>query len=120
MAFLNIGPEGLLLVWAAIVSVVVALLSWRRASLSAAAIATLGVALALVAWQMFELEPSTPGHRFLSASFIVVPSALLLGASRLSWLARRSWMLLVAGPFAFVGCYVGICECVYRLVGSAG
>ena len=45
----------------------------------------------------------------LGASFVIVPSVILLGASRLRWLAARPWALLVAGPLAFVGCYEGLC-----------
>jgi hypothetical protein len=44
------------------------------------------------------------------ALFVIVPSALLLAASRVRWIAHHAWMLLVAGPLVFVGCYAGICE----------
>ena len=115
---LNIGPEGLLLVWAVMVSVVVALLSWRRVGLTASSVATLAVAAALVAWEFLTLDSTSLGHQLLRASFIVVPSAVLLGASRLSWLARRAWVLVLVGPIVFVGCFVGICECAYRFLGA--
>jgi hypothetical protein len=108
MALLRIGPAGLLLIWAAIVSVVVALLSWRRVGLTAAAVATLAAALAIAAWQAYAVEVR-PGHQLLVASFVIVPSLLLLGASRLSWLARRAWVLLILGPILFAGSYVCVC-----------
>jgi uncharacterized membrane protein YgdD (TMEM256/DUF423 family) len=110
MSLLRVGPEGLLLVWAVIVSVVVALLSWRKVGLTAAAVATLATALAIAAWQTYAVEVR-PGHQLLVASFVIVPSALLLGASRLSWLARRAWVLLILGPILFAGSYVGVCVC---------
>ena len=110
MALLRIGPEGLLLVWAAIVSVVVALLSWRKVGLTAAAVSTLAAALAIAAWQAYAVEVR-PGHQLLVASFVIVPSTLLLGASRLNWLARRAWVLLILGPILFVGSFIGVCVC---------
>lgn len=118
MSLLRIGPEGLLLVWAAIVSVVVALLSWRRVGMTASSMAILAVALALVMWEVVALDPATPGHQLLRASFIVVPTTLTFGASRLHWLNRRSWMLLLVGPFVWVGCFIGICKCAYRFFGA--
>ena len=118
MSLLKIGPEGLILVWAVMVSVVVALLSWRRVGLTASSVATLAVAASLVAWEFLTLDSTSLGHQLLRASFIVVPSAVLLGASRLSWLARRAWVLVLVGPIVFVGCFVGICECAYRFLGA--
>jgi hypothetical protein len=117
MALLRMGPAGLLLIWAAIVSVVVALLSWRRVGLTAAAIATLAAALAIAAWQAYAVEVR-PGHQLLVASFVIVPSLLLLGASRLSWLARRAWILLILGPILFAGSYVGVCVCASYLINA--
>ena len=49
-------------------------------------------------------------HPVLAGLFVIVPSALLLGASRVRWMAHHAWMLLLVGPFVFIGCYVGICE----------
>jgi hypothetical protein len=115
---LNIGPEGLILVWAVMVSLVVALLSWRRVGLTAASVATLAVAASLVAWEIFTLDSASFGHQLLRASFIVVPSAVILGVSRIGWLARRAWVLLLVGPIVFVGCFVGICDCAYRFFGA--
>jgi hypothetical protein len=117
MPLLNIGPDGLLLVWGVVVSVAVALLAWRRAGLIAAALVTLAVALILVVW-LLRLESTSPAHRLLATSFILVPSVLLFGASRLNWLTRRPWLLLLVGPIVFVGCFVGICECAYRFFGA--
>jgi hypothetical protein len=115
----RVGPEGLLLVWALILSVLVAVLAWRRASLATAALATLVVAVALVVWQFLVIERRSVGIELMATSFIVVPAALLLGASRVSWLARRAWVLVLLGPIVFVGCYVGICELCYGLIRSS-
>ena len=112
----RVGPEGLLLVWALILSVLVAVLAWRRATLRAAGIATVVVALALVVWQFLAIERRSVGIELMAASFILVPAALLLGASRVKWLARHAWVLVLLGPIAFVGCYVGICELCYGLI----
>lgn len=118
MSLLNVGPEGLLLVWGALVSLVVALLTWRHAGLALSLLATLAVAMSIATWEIFGLEPASFGHQVLRALFIIVPSVLLLGASRLSWLARQAWVLLFVGPILFVGCFVGICECAYRFFGA--
>jgi hypothetical protein len=112
----RLGPEGLLLVWASILSVLVAVLAWRRASLRIAGISTLAVALALVVWQFLAIERRSAGIELMAASFIIVPAALLLGASRVNWLARHAWVLVLLGPIVFVGCYVGICELCYGLI----
>ena len=117
MAILQMGPDSLLLVWGVIVSVVVALLAWRRAGLTTAAAVTLVVALGLVVW-LFRLESTSPVHRLVATSFILVPSAMLLGASRLNWLARRPWLLMVLGPVLFVACFGGICTLAFRLIGA--
>jgi hypothetical protein len=118
MSLLKIGPEGLILVWALMVSLLVALLSWRRVGLTASGVATLAVAASLVGWEIVTLDSASFGHQLLRASFIVVPSAVLLGASRLGWLARRAWVLLLVGPVVFVGCFVGICDIAYRIFGA--
>ena len=110
IGFLNIGPDGLLLVGAVIISALVALLAWRRVGLAAGIPATMAVAVAF--WGWVALRPgATPdlAHRIVTLSFMVVPSALMLGAARLRWIARHAWVLVLAGPFVFVGCYVGIC-----------
>jgi hypothetical protein len=118
MSLLKMGPDGLLFLWAILVSVVAALLSWRRVGVTKSSVAMLAAALALVAWEIVALDPASFGHQLLRASFIVVPSAVLLGVSRLNWLARRAWVLLLVGPIVFAGCFVGICECGYRLFGA--
>jgi hypothetical protein len=112
----RIGPEGLLLVWALILSVLVAVLAWRRVSLTTAGITTLVVALALVLWQFLLIDRRSAGIEVLAASFILVPAAVLLGASRVNWLARHAWVLVLLGPFVFVGCYVGVCELCYGVI----
>ena len=112
----RLGPEGLLLVWALILSVLVAVLAWRRASLRVAGISTLVVALVLVVWQFLAIGRRSAGIELMAASFIIAPAAVLLGASRVNWLARRAWVLVLLGPIVFVGCYVGICEVCYGLI----
>ena len=116
MSALHLGPEGLLLLWAVILSVLVAVLAWRRTNLKLAGITTLVVALALVVWQLLVVDWTSAGTELMGASFILVPAALLLGASRMNWVARHAWVLVLLGPFAFVGCYVGICELCYKLI----
>jgi hypothetical protein len=117
MTLFNVGPDGLILVAALIVSATIALLAWRRVGLRPAAAVTAVVALALVSLQAWydASHPEQGASRTLTvhlivAMFTIVPSALLLGASRLRWLARHSWVLLLVGPVLFVGCFVGICE----------
>jgi hypothetical protein len=111
MSIFNIGPDGLLFLEALLVSVVVAVLAWRRAGLAAGISAT---AVLVAAFVLFNAKSpnATPGlnYRIVTSLFIIVPSALLLGASRLQWIAKHAWVLVLAGPILFVGCYVGICE----------
>jgi len=113
---LRVGPEGLLLIWALILSVIIAVLAWRRVSLTTAGITTLVVALALVLWQVLAIGRRSLGIEVMAASFIVVPAAMLLGASRVNWLARHAWLFVLLGPIVFVGCYVGICELCYGVI----
>ncbi|PWT86490.1 MAG: hypothetical protein C5B57_00980 [Blastocatellia bacterium] len=113
MSIFNVGPDGLLLVEGMIVSLLIAVLAWRRVGLTGAAIVTVIAAISLVVWQE-TMSATKPGHQLIGASFTIVPSALLLGASRLGWITRHAWVLLVAGPIVFVGCFVGICELCAR------
>ena len=105
------GPEGLLLTWALAISVLVAVLAWRRVGLAAGLSATLAIAIVFAIWQAM-MPDTNPAIRvrIVAASFIIVPSLLLLGASRQRWIARHAWVLVLLGPFLFAGCYVGICE----------
>jgi peptidoglycan/LPS O-acetylase OafA/YrhL len=111
MSIFNIGPDGMILGEALIVSVLVAVLARRRAGLAAGISATVIAVLAFVIFNATSPN-ATPGlnYRIVTALFIVVPSALLLGASRLQWIAKHAWVLVLGGPILFVGCYVGICE----------
>src|ERR1700682_2231614 len=113
MSFFPVGPDGLLVVEALMVSVLIAALAWRRVGLSGSAILTVIAAIALLVWQQ-TVSPSRPGHQLIVASFTIVPSALLLGTSRLRWIARHAWVLILAGPILFIACYVGICELCAR------
>jgi hypothetical protein len=121
VALFDIGPDGLLLVQAVFVSAIITLLAWRRVGLKPAAAVMAVVALALVllqAWydagHSYQVASVTMAGKLVVAMFTIVPTALLLGASRLSWLARHAWVLLLAGPIVFVGCFVGICEFCVR------
>src|SRR5438874_780172 len=111
LAILRMGPEGLLLAESMILSVLVALLAWRRIRIAAGIPVTLAVAIAIAVWQ--GMRPDfAPGlkHLLVGAAMVIVPSALLLGASRLRWLSRHAWLFVLLGPIVFGGCYVGICE----------
>lgn len=112
MDILNIGgAEGRFLIEALAVSLLIAVLAWRRAGLTAGILATAVAAVALVVANAMSPDAS-PGLNFaiVRTLFIVVPTALLLGASRRQWIARHAWVLVLLGPILFVGCYVGICE----------
>ena len=111
MSILNIGPDGFLLIEALLVSVLLAVMTWRRTGLAAGISATAVAVAAFVLFNATSLN-ATPGlnYRIVTALFIIVPSALMLGASRLQWISKHAWVLLLAGPILFVGCYVGICE----------
>jgi hypothetical protein len=112
---LPIGPDGMLILYALAVSVIIAVLSWRRVRFTRAGAVIGAVAVALALVQSFTLDPADIVRQLVRASFIVVPSVVLLAASRVMWLAQRAWLLLVAGPVAFIGCYAGICEICYRV-----
>jgi peptidoglycan/LPS O-acetylase OafA/YrhL len=111
MAIFNIGPDGFLVIEAMLVSVSVAALAWRRVGLAAGISATAVIAAALILFNATSIN-ATPGlnYRIVTALFVVVPSALLLGASRLRWISKHAWVLVLLGPIVFVGCYVGICD----------
>ena len=112
MEILNIGgADGRLLIEALAVSLIIAVLAWRRAGLTAGMLATAVAVVALVVVNAMSPDAS-PGlnYAIVRTLFILVPSALLLGASRQQWIARHAWMLVLLGPVLFVGCYVGICE----------
>jgi len=111
LTLFNVGPDGLLLIEALVVSALIAGLTWRGVRPSAGIPATLAVVAAFAVWQAMSpnATPDMP-HRIVSASFHIVPSVLLLLASRQRWLLRHAWMLVLLGPVVFVGCYVGICE----------
>ena len=113
MAILRVGPDGMVMVYALIVSVIVALLSWRRVSLARAGTAILAAAVALAIVQYFALDPADVFRQLVRASFIVVPSVVLLAASRVNWLAQREWLFVFLGPVAFGACYAGICKICY-------
>ena len=108
MNLLDIGPRPFL-VEAAVISGLMAVVTWRHFGFRVAALVTMGLAVLFAAWNVTTYSTPTVPYRLLGASFVIVPSVILLGASRLRWLAARPWALLVAGPLAFVGCYEGLC-----------
>ena len=63
----DIGPDGLILVWGVIASVAVALLTWRRIALKAAALFLGGVTLGLIVWLLWLLRLESPA-RFTGSS----------------------------------------------------
>jgi uncharacterized membrane-anchored protein YitT (DUF2179 family) len=97
MAIFKVGPDGMLIVFALVVSIVLAVLSWRRIGLMGTGVAVMSVAVTLAIVQFFMLDPADPIRQMVRASFIVVPSAVLLGASRVSWLAHHAWLFVVLG-----------------------
>jgi O-antigen ligase len=115
VALLNNIGDGIVLVYALVVSILVAVLTWRRIGFIATVAATMAVAVALAIVQSFVLGPNEPVRQIVYASFIVVPSALLLGASRVSWLARHAWLFVLFGPIVFVACIDGICKACIHL-----
>jgi hypothetical protein len=96
-------------VYALLVSIILAGLSWRRVGSVAAGVTTMALAVGLAIVQFVVLEPADPLRQIIRASFIVVPSAMLVGASRVRWLERHVWVLVLLGPVVFGGCFAGIC-----------
>jgi len=115
MSILRIGPDGMVIVYALMMSVMVALLSWRRVSFAPTSAVIMTAAITLAILQYFTLDPADLFRQLVRASFIVVPSSLLLAVSRVNWLAQRAWLFVLVGPIAFVGCYVAICEICYGI-----
>jgi len=60
VTILPFGPDGMILVYALIVSIVVALLSWRRVGFGLAGIVVLVAAVLLAVVQGLTLEPADP------------------------------------------------------------
>jgi hypothetical protein len=114
MNTLSLGPEGVFLPEAVLISGIIAVLTWRHFGFRAAALVTMGVAILFAVWNATMATPTLP-RQLLVASFVIVPSVILLGASRLRWMASRPWALLVAGPIAFVGSYMGLCLCAFSV-----
>ena len=105
------GPDGFIMIEALLVSMLVAVLASRRTGLAVGIPATAVLIAALIVFNGMSPDAS-PGlnYWFVRSLFVLVPSALLLGASRLRWVAAHVWVLFLLGPAFFVGCYVGICE----------
>ena len=103
---------------AAVISGLMAVFTWRHFGFRIAALVTMGLAVLFAAWNVTTYFTPTVPYRLLGASFVIVPSAILLGTSRLRWLTARPWALLVAGPIAFVGCYEGLCFGAFRFAGK--
>jgi hypothetical protein len=111
---MNLGPDGMFLVYALAISAVAAVLTWLRVTLRVATLAVIVVGVALAVVQYASVEQADTVRESVRASFILVPTVLLVVLSRLRWLVNRAWTYLVLGPILFVGCYVGICELCVR------
>jgi hypothetical protein len=114
MNFQAIPGDAWFLAEAVLISGILAALTWRHLGFRAASLVILGLAVFFAAVNALTFATPTLPRQLLVASFVIVPSVLLLGASRLRWLSARPWALLVAGPLAFVGCYTGLCYCAFR------
>jgi hypothetical protein len=91
--------------------VCIAALAWRHVGLARGATVMLVVAVVMAIWDIRASEATYGStNRMAVMLFVVVPTAVLVGVSRLRWLSRHAWLLLIAGPLVFAGCYVGICE----------
>src|ERR1043165_6794110 len=86
----RLGTDGFIIIEALVVSMLVAVLASRRASLAAGIPATAALIAASILFNGLDANAS-PGVNFwfVRSLFIVVPSALLLGASRLRWVAAH-------------------------------
>jgi hypothetical protein len=99
----------MLLMYALLLSIVVAIVSHRRLAVRRAALIVVGAALAFTVLQYFTLDAVDLPRQLVRASFVVVPSVILFGASRAVWFAQHAWVLVLAGPLTFAGCYLGLC-----------
>ena len=113
MNFQAIPGDAWFLAEAVLISGVLAALTWRHLGFRAAALVIMGLAVLFAAWNVMAFSTPTVPYRLLGASFVIVPTTVLLGASRLRWLGSRPWTLLVVGPLAFVGGYQALCYCAF-------
>src|SRR5262245_26559924 len=110
---LGLGPDSQLLLYALVVSTLVIALVKLRVKPSVSVVITMVVALLMVGVMLFQLERAAWPHQLLRASFIIVPSLIVVTVSRIRWLSRHAWVLLAIGPVAFVTSYICICTIVY-------
>jgi hypothetical protein len=108
-ARLGISFEALLFAYGVVVSATLFLVARRRLSAKAGAVATIIAAALIALGQFVMMDPTSPGHQVVRASFIVIPAIGMFAAARTRWVARRSWLLLLAGPIAFVVSYACVC-----------
>jgi hypothetical protein len=106
MEIFGVGPDGLLLVQGLFVSVLLAALVWRHVRFGATAIVTSVAALVPALWLS---QSNGTNHPLMVVLFAVVPSVVLLGASRIRWISHHAWLLALVGPIVFVACFVGVC-----------
>ena len=114
MSILPIGPDGMIVVYALLVSAIVALLIRRQVGSAKMVLIVLAAAILLAVWQYLALEPADMVRQAIRASFVIVPSAVLLAGARITWLTQRAWSFILIGPLTFVLCYTAICELCYR------
>ncbi len=94
----------LLLIYSSLLSVILVLLNRRGVGAVGAAAATLlsCVIAEVVQFSAFGPLPSKQQAVQLWLLFVLVPGAVVFGASRLSLFQHRPWWLLPGGPVSFV------------------
>jgi len=114
MSWLRFGPDGQLLLYALFISVVLTVLTGTELPRVRVGASTIAVSIMVAIAQYASLDAADPLHQAVRASFIIVPSVILVFVSRVGWIARRYWMLLLLGPVTFGVCYASICALAYR------
>ena len=115
MSILPIGPDGMIVVSWLLVSAIVALLIRRQVGSAKMVLIVLAAAMLLARWRYSgRIEPADMVRQGIRASFVIVPSVVLLAGARVTWLTQRAWSFVLIGPLTFVLCYTAICELCYR------
>jgi hypothetical protein len=79
-------------------------LNKRSASALASAAETLAVCLAIAAFQFMGFRSGPLSTRFFNvwSLWVLAPSAVVFGVSRLPLVRARPWLLMLAGPVSFI------------------
>lgn len=111
----------LLLIYSSLISGILVWLNRRGVGAAAAAAATLltCVAVAVIQFSAFGLVPSKQQAVQLWLLFVLVPGAVVFGASRLSLFQHRPWWLVLGGPVSFVFAVVVVAMAYNVLFGSS-